>query len=113
MELWGELHPGQVGADAIDAQLHVERVEPGTRAQLHHEAELDELPDGSFVLHEGMAHLVLGSNLLRWTAAGYRDRVPRAKRGQATLITPPSLVAVLRADWGERLVPLFHPSALE
>ena len=26
--LWRELHPGQVGADAIDAQLHSERVDP-------------------------------------------------------------------------------------
>ena len=34
--LWLEVHPGQAGADAIDAQLHDERVAPGTRAQLHH-----------------------------------------------------------------------------
>jgi hypothetical protein len=27
----------------------------------------------------------------------------------AVLVTPPSLVAVLRADWNP-LVPLFHPS---
>ena len=52
-ELWAELHPGQVGADAIDLQLHAERVEPGTRAQLHHGAAFDELPDGSFVVHDG------------------------------------------------------------
>ena len=45
-EIWAELHPGQVGADEMDAQLHGERVERGTRAQLHHEALLDELPDG-------------------------------------------------------------------
>ena len=52
-EIWAELHPGQVGADAIDGQLHRERVAPGTRAQLQHDAPLDELPDGSFVLHDG------------------------------------------------------------
>ena len=28
-EIWRELHPGQVGADAIDLQLHGERVAPG------------------------------------------------------------------------------------
>ena len=43
--IWRDLHPAQVGADAIDAQLHGERVAPGTRRQLHHEAPLDELPD--------------------------------------------------------------------
>ena len=49
-EIWRELHPGQVGADAIDAQLHAERVEPGTRAQLHHDAALDE-PSRRLVRH--------------------------------------------------------------
>lgn len=28
VEIWGEIHPGQAGADAIDAQLHAKRVEP-------------------------------------------------------------------------------------
>ncbi len=31
VEIWRELHPGQAGADAIDAQLHAERVDPVTR----------------------------------------------------------------------------------
>ena len=35
--LWRDLHPGQVGADAMDAQLHGERVADGTRAQRHHD----------------------------------------------------------------------------
>ena len=109
-ELWAELHPGQVGADAIDLQLHAERVEPGTRAQLHHDAALDELPDGSFVVHDGAPRLLLGAHLLTWSPAGYVSRAPRPS-GRATLITPPSLVAVLRAVWEERLVPLLHPSA--
>ena len=37
-ELWGGHHPGQVGADAIDAQLHVERIDPAPHAQRHHRA---------------------------------------------------------------------------
>ena len=109
--IWRELHTDQVGADAIDAQLHSERIAPETRGQLHHEASLDELPDGAFVLHEGAPCLVLGSNLLQWTPAGYVARGPRP-RGKALLITPPSLVAVLRAGW-QPLVPLLHPSARE
>ena len=92
------------------AQLHAERVEPGTRAQLHHEAALDELPDGSFVVHDGAPQLVLGAHVLAWSPAGYVSREPRPS-GRATVITPPSLVAVLRKGWEERLVPLLHPSA--
>jgi hypothetical protein len=109
--IWRDLHPGQVGADAMDEQLQAERVEPGTRAQLLYEADLDELPDGTFVLHHGEPHLVLGSELLRWAASGYGDAVARTERRQVELLTPPSLVAVLRAGW-RGAVPLLHPSAL-
>jgi hypothetical protein len=55
--------------------------------------------------------LVLGRDLLRWTAAGYGERRRRPARQQARLITPPSLVAVLRSGW-QPLVPLMHPSAI-
>ena len=108
--IWHELHPGQVGADAIDAQLHGERVASDTGAQLSREAPLDELPDGAFVIHEGAACLVLGAELLGWTARGYVGRLPRSAGGHATLLTPPSLVGILRAGW-HPLVPLLHPSA--
>jgi hypothetical protein len=110
-EIWSDVHPGQVGADAIDAQLHGERIDPETRGQLRHETSLDELPDGAFVLREGAPCLVLGSDLLAWTPAGYAARSPRPAHQKAKLITPPSLVAVLRAGW-QPVVPLLHPSAL-
>jgi hypothetical protein len=108
--MWQELHSGQVGADAMDAQLHAERVAPGTRAQLHHASALRDLPDGSFVLREGVPWLVLGSHLLRWTPAGYVDPRARTDDGQVVLITPPSLVGVIRAGW-QPDVPFLHPSS--
>ena len=108
-EIWSRLHPRQRGADAIDAQLDGERVEPETRGQRHHGALLDELPDGAFVLESGEPHLVLGRKLLRWTPAGYVEP-RRTAGGTAVLITPPSLVAVLRTGWTP-LVPFLHPSA--
>jgi len=108
--LWRRLHPGDAGADAIDARLHGERVALDTRAQRHHEAPLDDLPDGAFVLRDGAPWLVRGADLLRWTPAGYTARAPRPSREQARVITPPSLLSVLAADW-RPLVPLLHPSA--
>ncbi len=108
--LWAALHPGQAGADAIDLQLHCERLESGRRAQRHHDAAFAELPDGAFVLRDGRPWLVAGGTLARWTAGGYTDREPRPARSIARVVTPPSLVAVLRAGWSGA-VPLLHPSA--
>jgi hypothetical protein len=107
--LWRELYPGEGGADAIDARLHAERVDPRTRRRQFHFLPFEELPDGAFVLHDGAPQLLLGGRLLRWTPAGYTDRTA-PPRGKAQLVTPPSLVALLRTG-EERLVPLLHPSA--
>jgi hypothetical protein len=106
-EIWNELH-GARGADAIDAQLHTERL-TAAREQRLHKVPFGSLPDGTFVLGSGEPQLVLGDELLRWTPAGYAGRSPRPD-GAAVLITPPSLVRVLRAGW-EGAVPLVHPSA--
>ena len=110
VKIWSTLHPQQRGADAMDEQLHAERVEHSTRGQRHHAARLDELPDGAFVLESGEPHLVLGTRVLRWTPRGYVAALRRPSGTDTVLITPPSLVAVLRAGW-EPLVPLLHPSA--
>ena len=110
VEMWGELHPGESGADAMDARLHGERVDQDTRGQRHHEGSLDDLPDGAYVLADGEAWLAFGPNLFRWTAAGY-DAQRRRRGGSATVITPPSLAAILRAGWRPTTVPMLHPSA--
>src|SRR5919197_1832073 len=94
-EIWSRIHPGQRGADAIDAQLHEER---GARTPHQHDAAFADLPDGAFVLHDGEPWLVLGGELRRWTPAGYTDRRARPA-GRARVITPPSLVAVLGTGW--------------
>jgi hypothetical protein len=90
---------GAGGADEIDRRLHGERGRP-------HEA--DDLPDGAFVLRDGAPWLVRGGELLRWTPAGYADRVPRPS-GRAVCVTAPTLVGVLRTGW-DGAVPLLHPT---
>ena len=109
-ELWRDLHPGLVGADAIDARLHLERYSAETSEQRHHHAQLDDAPDGAFVLVEGEPHLVRGARLLRWTPSGYVSPRPRPARACAVVITPPSLLGVLQSGW-KPVVPLLHPSA--
>ncbi|MCZ7590246.1 MAG: hypothetical protein M5U27_15590 [Gaiella sp.] len=107
--LWRGLH-GESGADTIDARLHAERVEPATRTRRLHEARFADLPNGCFVLHDGAPKLVLGDLLLPWSAGGYGRGEPRPG-GRATLVTPPSLAAVLHAGWEPTAVPLLHPTA--
>jgi hypothetical protein len=101
--MWSEIHPAQAGADAIDAQLHGERLS-ARRTRL-----LDELPDGTFVLDDGEPCLVLGSQLLRWGPNGYARHRARPTGVAIEVVTPPSLVALLERRWSP-LVPLLHPS---
>jgi hypothetical protein len=111
-EAWRGVHPAARGADEIDAQLHAERVAPGTRTQLHHNARLGELPDGAFVLLDGDPWVVAGERVWRWTPAGYAEW--QRRRPVATeLITPPSLVAVLAGGWRPTAVPFLHDSSLD
>ncbi len=91
----------------MDEQLHAERVDG--RERRIQDVALEDLPNGAFVLEDGVSWLVLGSELLGWTPAGYAERRPR-KLGMASLITPPSLVDVLRAGWSG-VVPLLHATA--
>jgi hypothetical protein len=105
-EIWAEIHPGQKGADAIDVQLHVERLGP------RRTAPIGDLPDGTFVLDADEPWLVLGSQLLRWRPAGYDVRRPRPARAHVEVITPPSLRSLLEREWSP-VVPLLHPSARE
>ena len=109
-EAWVALHPDQRGADAIDDQLHSERLVPATRARRLHDARFEDLPDGAFVLHEGRPCLVLGRRLLPWSVGGYGPGRRRPTHSSAALITPPSLVSLLRDGWSP-LVPLLHGTA--
>jgi hypothetical protein len=91
---------GEPGADAADDRLHDERTRGPHRAPAR-------LPDGAFVLDGDEPCLVRGDSLLPWTAAGYGP--PRTMK-RAALITPPSIVEVLRAGW-HGVVPFMHPTA--
>jgi hypothetical protein len=101
----------QASADEIDAQLHRERIDVRTGDRRLHEAPFGGLPDGAVVLRDDKPWLVLGRQLLAWSPGGYTARTRRPARGTATVITPPSLVALLTTDRAP-LVPLLHPSAL-
>jgi hypothetical protein len=92
---------GATGADEIDARLHEERL-------ARRRAAPGDLPEGAFVLLDDAPWLVAGGRLCRWTPGGYADDRPL---GGGQLITPPTLVDVLRSGWHSDAVPLLHPTA--
>ncbi len=87
-------------AGAIDRALHHARVESRSRRQIRFEDELDELPDGAFVLLPDAStplH-VQGDQLYPWHPGGYGP--PRARcSGRVSVLTPAPTIAVLRAGY--------------
>jgi hypothetical protein len=106
---WAEAFGGDPPrAREMNRRLHGERIVRGThRRRLHAEAA-DGLPDGAFVVLDGVPHVIAGSEAVEWTRAGYRTRRPRP-RGTVTAITPPSTLGVLRAGYPVQI----DPSALD
>lgn len=92
-------------APDMDGRLHEERRVPVSERR--HDV-VDALPDGAFVMHQGSACLILGRRLRPWSFAGYGPPVTSAVNRLAVL-TPPSIVAILRAGYAARL----HATAAE
>jgi hypothetical protein len=87
------------GAREMNAQLHRERIVPGTHRRRLRELPWPSLPDGTFVLLGDSAAVVTRAAVVPWTHEGYATPAPRPRTGTATVITPPSTVAALRAGY--------------
>jgi len=120
---------GDQRADAFDRQLHGERLHlltlrctaGGGASKGRQEAELaadasrramrapqhEGLPDGAMVEIEGEAYAVKGRQLLRWSFGGYTEAPLRQLSMRARLLTPPSIVSILRSGYEPR----WHESA--
>jgi hypothetical protein len=102
--LWSARYGAPAGADAIDAVLHGERLD-GRRKRTYR-ARCAELPDGTIVAFDATAWLVWRGELHAWSDRGYTER-RRLPRGDVAVLTPPSIVALLRAGY-----PVWvHPTA--
>jgi hypothetical protein len=82
---------------ALDRALHPARV-TRSRAQVRHAAPMEGLPDGTFVLADGIPHLVLGDSLRPFAPSGYGPPRPRPG-GTAEVLTPAPTVAALAAGY--------------
>ncbi len=97
--------PGKHKAPDMDAVLHGERIDG--KAKRRHRRALGELPDGSMIAFGDEAFAVRGKHLLRWTPAGYDKRRARPDGIDVDVLTPLSIVAVLKMGYQ----PLWHSSA--
>ena len=102
----------RAGADAIDARLHDERVDSGASGRACAAALRGAVRDaaGRDVRRSGRGGVPRARRAAAAVDAGRLRRAASRPRGRATVLTPPSLVEVLREGW-EGVVPLLHPSA--
>jgi hypothetical protein len=104
--IWAHCFGDPSGADAIDLQLHGDRLlKP--RVKKTYAADVARLPDGAFISEDGRAWLVRGKALLAWSQQGYETRRKRPARRDVEVLTPRSVVAVLSAGYQAG----FHPSS--
>lgn len=96
---------GRLGASEIDERLHAERLDG--RSKRLHRVGIASLPDGAVVRRSGEPWAVIGDRILRWSPEGYTHATDRPTRGEADLLTPPTVLLALsegfQASW--------HPSA--
>lgn len=94
-------------AGEMDARLHAERVEPGTRRQRTRPCVIAGLPDGVMIRRDGVCGLLADGRFLPWSFTGYGEPVTLAPDAAAELLTPPASGAVIAAGYR----PMLHPTA--
>jgi hypothetical protein len=108
-QCWLKGNPGRVsgtspGIDAIDEAIHEDRVEAGTRCKKTYQADIADLPDGTFIVLDDRAYLIWGDELREWSPGGYINPIRRPTSGPVTVLTPRSIVNALAAGY----VPVVH-----
>ena len=106
-DLWASAHGVQFPkAGAIDLTLHSERLANSTRSVFIQPVRV--LPDGTMIDWQNSPALVMSGSIFRWTPDGYTAPQTPPPTASATVITPPSIVAVLAAGFQPRI----HPTAI-
>jgi hypothetical protein len=106
--LWAKIRgrDSRASAREMDDVLHAERLDAQGR-KVTYIAAVDDLPDGTFIRHDGPACLVLANGLHPLTPDGYLRPLPRPQNSQVEVLTPRSVVSVVAAGF----TPAIHPSA--
>jgi hypothetical protein len=95
----------QVLAPEIDAVLHRERLDRGSKRLHPLPMPLEKLPDGAMLQAGAESYLIAQGRALQWSFAGYRATEMAVK--DAMLLTPPSTLRAFAAGYR----PALHRSA--
>jgi hypothetical protein len=103
-QAWGG-HGKHPSAPEMDTMLHAERLEGRTKRT--HRLRLEPLPDGAMISRDGEAFALRSGKLLLWSPSGYAQALRSPNDEIADVLTPPAILAVLRAGYR----PQWHASA--
>jgi hypothetical protein len=106
---WAKAQGGNRSPTAaeMDRVLHGERLTPAGDKRTFR-APLGELPDGAMIRGATGPRLRVDDVMLRWTPAGYCDPVLAVPALIVEILTPPSIIAVLKSGY----VSMMHETAL-
>lgn len=109
LKCWSNSHDAQSESwETIDQTLHGERLNAHGRKQLH-KVPIQDLPDGSMFSAPAGYLLLLGRRCFLWSTRGYAAVVPCRANDVVDVLTPPSVIDVLRAGFE----PDIHESILK
>lgn len=87
-----------LSTEALDRRLHEERINRPAGQSV----EVDCLPDGAMVEHEGQIFAWRKQKLLPWSFAGYGKPSEIRTISHGNLLTPATILAILRAGYQPR-----------
>lgn len=88
----------KVSIRKIDDILHQERIDKHGH-KVSHEANINSLPDGTFVLFQDQPYLLAKHQLFPWSPSGYQKGIPLPGIEKVKVLTPPSIVNTFIAGY--------------
>lgn len=100
---WLKGNPGfgldiKTAISKIDEVTHRERIDPNGD-KVTFEADVQDLPDGTFIEIDKEPYLIADTQLFNWTPAGYKKPGLPLRQGQVTVLTPRSTVNAFKAGY--------------
>jgi hypothetical protein len=83
---------------AIDEVIHTERINSGGNKVMF-EMNVDEIPNGTFVVINSTPFLFFESQLYEWSPTGYKTPAPLPNLPKLSILTPRSVVRTLIAGY--------------